>query len=79
MRVPWLGTMFSKRRKNVPFASYASTEFIACDSLPPATITSVPVYDFAIANEGPAAYLATEHLTRFCSCDACTPSVSMEI
>jgi hypothetical protein len=58
------------------------TRLICCISLPPATISSVPIYDFAIANEE----LATEDTDIYYPCcgkqafvkGACTPIVVLE-
>ena len=39
-------------------------KLISCASLPPATVSSVPIHDFAIANEG----LATKHTDQYYPC-----------
>jgi TPR repeat protein len=51
-------------------------QLIACVSLPPATITSVPIYDYALANEGLASK-ATEQYYSCCGkhiCGGCVES-----
>jgi TPR repeat protein len=45
-------------------------QLIACVSLPPATITSVPIYDYAMANEGLASK-ATEQYYSCCGKSIC--------
>jgi hypothetical protein len=52
-------------------------KLISCVSLPPATISSVPIHDLAIANEG-LANLATEAYFPCCGktiCDGCVHSI----
>jgi hypothetical protein len=44
---------------------------ISCVSFPPTTMTSVPIYDFAIANEGSISYTDTEHYYSCCGKSIC--------
>jgi hypothetical protein len=57
-----------------------ANELISCVSLSPATILSVPIYDFAEANEELSKWLRMDNIHAAESifvAGACTPSVSL--